>query len=256
MRAPFNREAPVPPAAHDDLLRTLRTAHSVAVLTGAGISAESGVPTFRGSGGLWRGFRAEQLASPEGFARDPATVWEFYDQRRTHLASCRPNQGHEALARLERLVDDFTLITQNVDRLHQQAGSRRVIELHGDIWTVRCVAGCGEREDRTTPLPRPLPPRCSCGAPLRPGVVWFGEMLPEAAFAAAMSAAQRAELFLVVGTSGIVEPAASLARWAGAAGARVVEFNPEETALTRFTHDQFRGAAGDELPRLVADLAR
>jgi len=229
----------------------LKEARRVAVLTGAGVSAESGVPTFRGMGGLWEGRRIEEVATPEAFERDPETVWEFYDARRRGLARCAPNRAHAALAALEQRIEDFTLITQNVDDLHRAAGSRRLIELHGNLWRVRCTAGCGEREDRRVPLPRPLPPRCSCGAPLRPAIVWFGEWLDPDDMAAADAAASRAQVFLVIGTSGVVEPAASLARTAAAAGARVVEINPEPTPLTPVAAASLRGPAGTIVPRLV-----
>lgn len=223
----------------------------IAVMTGAGVSAESGVPTFRGAGGLWNGHRAEELATLQGFARDPVLVWEFYDQRRTHLATCTPNPAHRALARLEQRCDDFSLITQNVDGLHQAAGSRHVMELHGNIWQLSCTRGCGSVEDRRTPMPLPLPPRCPCGAAMRPAVVWFGESLSPSIFQAAAAAAARADLFLVVGTSSVIEPAASLARLALASGARVVEVNPEETPLSTLAHDVLREPAAAALSRLV-----
>ncbi|RMG47948.1 MAG: NAD-dependent deacylase [Acidobacteria bacterium] len=229
----------------------IRNASRAAALTGAGVSAESGVPTFRGAGGLWEGHRIEEVATPEAFDRDPVLVWEFYDARRTGLVRCRPNRAHEALAELERRISDFTLITQNVDDLHRAAGSRKLIELHGNLWRMRCTAGCGEWEDRRAPLPRPLPPACRCGAPARPAIVWFGEWLDPADLAAAEAAAARAEVFLVIGTSGIVEPAASLARTAAAAGARVVEINPEPTPLSAVAALSLRGPAGEIVPRLV-----
>jgi len=221
----------------------------VAVLTGAGISAESGIPTFRGAGGLWRQYRAEDLATPEAFARDPRLVWEWYDWRRGLIAAAQPNAGHVALAELERRARHFTLITQNVDGLHDRAGSRNILKLHGDIWTVRCL-GCGrEQRDERVPLPE-LPPRCGCGALLRPGVVWFGEMLPPGVWEAAEAAARKAGVFLVVGTSAVVYPAAGLAWTAKAAGAKVIEVNLEETPFSAHTDCSLRGRAGDLLPRL------
>lgn len=240
------------------LEEALSAARKIAVMTGAGISAESGVPTFRGAGGLWEGRRAEELATPQAFERDPVLVWEFYDWRRTLLKDCSPNPGHEALARLEAAIPDFTLITQNVDGLHQAAGSHNVHELHGNIWRLRCSRECGAPggEDFRAPLPRPLPPRCSCGAPLRPGVVWFGESLPMGPFAAADRAAREAEIFFVIGTSGLVEPAASLARIARAEGARVVEINPAETPLSSIADDVFRVSAARVLPRLCGGADR
>ena len=158
--------------------KKLAEATRVGVLTGAGVSAESGVPTFRGPQGLWRKFRPEELATPEAFARDPKLSWEWYDWRRQKLAACKPNAGHEALVRLERSVAEFTLVTQNVDGLHRAAGSRNVQELHGNIWRLRCTICSHTAEDFRVPLPE-LPPRCDCGGLLRPDVVWFGEMLPE-----------------------------------------------------------------------------
>jgi NAD-dependent deacetylase len=220
----------------------------VAVLTGAGVSAESGVPTFRGEGGLWRNFRPEQLATPEAFRRDPALVWEWYDWRRGLIDSCAPNAAHATLAEMEAALPDLTLITQNVDGLHQAAGSRNVLELHGDIWRMRCT-GCGRvSEDRRVPLPE-IPPRCpECGALLRPDVVWFGESLPLEVLDAAWAAAARCRLMLVVGTSAVVQPAASLPIVALRNGARLVEVNPAETPLSAHAHETLRGPAAEVLP--------
>lgn len=228
----------------------IREARSVAVLTGAGISAESGVPTFRGPGGLWRQYRPEDLATPEAFRRDPRLVWEWYDWRRQRIAQARPNAGHEALVRLERSKPRFWLITQNVDGLHERAGSRRVIKLHGDIWLVRCVACGREQRDERVPLPE-LPPRCACGGLLRPGVVWFGEALPPGAWEAAEQAVREAEVLLVVGTSAVVYPAAGLIPLAQACGARVIEVNPEETPMSARLDCSLRGPAGVILPALI-----
>jgi len=233
----------------------LAGAERVAVLTGAGISQESGVPVFRAAGGLWRSYRPEQLATPEAFARDPKLVWEWYDWRRSVVAGTEPNAGHHALAELERRTGDFALITQNVDGLHDRAGSRRILELHGDLWAVRCV-GCGsERTDHTVPLPE-LPPRCECGGLLRPGVVWFGETLPGETLRDAVAAARASEVFLVVGTSAVVQPAASLPLLAREAGARVIEVNAEETSLSPLVDLSLRGPAGRLLPQLVEVAVR
>ncbi len=222
----------------------------MAALTGAGISAESGVPTFRGPGGLWRQFRPEELATPEAFARDPRLVWEWYDWRRQRIAQAEPNPGHHALVRLERQKPAFTLITQNVDGLHERAGSVRVVKLHGDIWMVCCLR-CGRRlRDERAPLPE-LPPRCACGGLLRPGVVWFGEPLPPGAWEQAERAARQAEVFLVVGTSAVVYPAAGLIPLAQAAGARLIEVNPEPTAFSAGLDCSLRGPAGEILPALI-----
>jgi NAD-dependent deacetylase len=229
----------------------LRSASSVVVLTGAGISAESGVPTFRGQGGLWKKFRAEDLATPEAFARDPRLVWEWYDSRRAALAQVAPNAGHRTLAELEARKPRFTLVTQNVDGLHDRAGSRNVLKLHGDIWELRCLKCGSERRDERTPLPE-LPPSCECGGMLRPGVVWFGEPLPVEAWERAQKATREAEVLLVVGTSATVYPAAGLVPLAMSAGARVIECNVEETPFSSGLDRSLRGRAGELLPQLIA----
>jgi NAD-dependent deacetylase len=230
----------------------LGAATRAVALTGAGVSAESGVPTFRGPEGLWGRFRAEDLATPEAFARDPRLVWEWYDWRRQRVAVVRPNPAHAALAALESRVREFLLVTQNVDGLHAMAGSRRVVELHGNLWRVRCT-GCAESsEDRRVPLPE-LPPRCGCGALLRPDIVWFGESLDAAAVGRAQAASTAAEVVLVVGTSSLVYPAAALPHLARAAGAFVVEINPEETPLSRVADVWLRGTAAEVVPALVGE---
>ena len=229
----------------------LRDATSVAVLTGAGVSAESGVPTFRGKQGLWKQYRAEDLATPGAFARDPKLVWEWYDWRRSVIAEAKPNPGHYALAEAEARARKFTLITQNVDGLHELAGSRNVLRLHGSIWILRCVDCQGEREDRRSPLPE-LPPRCECGGMLRPGVVWFGERLPVKIWQEAETAARRADLFLLIGTSAVVYPAAGLASIAKSSGARVVEINIAESGLSGAIDEFLKGPSGELLPQLIA----
>jgi NAD-dependent deacetylase len=228
----------------------LKEARHVVAFTGAGISAESGVSTFRGAGGLWRQFRVEELATPEAFSRDPKTVWEWYDWRRTEIAQCEPNAAHRALAQLERRDGEFALVTQNVDGLHDRAGSAGVIKLHGDIWELRCTRCKESREDRRAPIGA-LPPQCQCGGLLRPGVVWFGETLPAEAWNRAAKAAAGADLFLVVGTSAVVYPAAGLIDVALSSGARVIEVNPDETTYSRAATISIRGRAGDVLPRLI-----
>ena len=229
----------------------VRTARSIAVLTGAGISAESGIPTFRGAGGLWRSFRAEDLATPGAFARDPKLVWEWYDWRRSLIAQAEPNAGHYALADLEKRTPEFTLITQNVDGLHDRAGSSRLLKVHGDIWTLRCTRCGRERRDTRPKLPD-LPPVCACGAIERPGVVWFGENLPPGIWSHAEQAAQRADLFFVIGTSAIVYPAAGLVHLAKASGAKVVEVNPAETPVSGMVDFSWRAPAAEALPRLIS----
>jgi NAD-dependent deacetylase len=242
------RSAAAQVAGLEEARARLFSARRVVALTGAGISAESGVPTFRGKEGLWRTFRAEDLATPEAFARDPVLVWEWYGWRRGLIAAVQANAGHVALARLDDTVPEFLLATQNVDGLHARAGSRRLVELHGSIWRLRCT-GCGaESEDRG---PLTLPPRCACGALLRPGVVWFGEPLPEEALGRSFEAASRAQVVLVVGTSSLVYPAAALPRAALAEGAFVVEVNPEPTPLTSLCQVSLRGRAAELLPALV-----
>ena len=220
------------------------------VLTGAGVSAESGVPTFRGTGGLWRQYRAEDLATPEAFRRDPALVWEWYDWRRQLIARCEPNPAHHAIAALERGCRDFLLITQNVDGLHRKAGSQRLVELHGNLWRVRCLDEGTITERPEVPL-RSIPPRCGCGGVLRPDVVWFGEALPAEALRTAFEAAGSCDVMLVVGTSALVQPAASLPMVSKEHGAHVVEVNLEPTPLTAFVDESHHGRAGDILPRLL-----
>jgi NAD-dependent deacetylase len=230
---------------------------SIAVLTGAGISAESGIATFRGSGGLWEGHRVEEVAHPSAWARDPITVWRFYEARRVQGSTCSPNKGHLGLAELERgLEGRFTLATQNVDGLHLQAGSRNVLELHGSLWRVRCVACGSEEENRTVPLPE-LPPRCgTCGGVQRPAIVWFGEVLPEDVFSAAVDAARSCALFLIAGTSALVQPAASLAMIAAGAGAQVWEVNPDDTPATGICHRVWRAPAGEVMEEVVEEAVR
>ena len=237
--------------AHATTVREwLANAASVAVLTGAGISAESGIPTFRGPGGLWRTYRAEDLATPQAFARDPHLSWEWYNWRRGIIATAEPNAGHMALAELERRLPRFTLTTQNVDGLHDRAGSRRILKVHGDIWTLRCTVCTREWRDARPSLPE-LPPKCECGAMARPGVVWFGEGLPESVWSAAVAAVRSAQVLLVIGTSALVYPVAGLVQLAQSAGAKVVEINVAETPVSAQVDLSWRASATAALPQLI-----
>ncbi len=232
----------------------LRAAMRITALTGAGVSAASGIPTFRGPDGLWKKVRAETLATPEAFENDPKLVWEWYDWRRGMIMNAVPNAAHDVLARWTRERPDFTLITQNVDGLHEKAGAERVLRLHGSIWHVRCsqpcAAGGTDWRDETTPFPH-LPPRCPhCGAHLRPAVVWFGEPLDPAVVARA-GAATSCDVFLAIGTSAVVYPAAGLIQGAKRQGAFTVEINPEATPASDLVDVSIRGSAGDVLTALA-----
>ncbi len=233
-----------------ELREKLWQARQVVVLTGAGISAESGVPTFRGEGGLWKRYSVMELATPEAFSRDPKLVWEFYNWRRELLAPLSPNPGHYALAEMQRRIPRFTLVTQNIDGLHRKAGSTDVIELHGNIWWVRCT-GCGKlMEDLRVPLPE-MPECPTCGALLRPNVVWFGEMLDPQVLNAAYEAISNCDLMIVAGTSGTVQPAASMGVQAKRSGATVAEVNLEPTPYTDTYQISISGKSGEILPRLL-----
>jgi len=231
----------------------------VAVLTGAGISAESGIPTFRDAlTGLWSNFDAESLATPEAFRRDPAFVWGWYEWRRAQVARAQPNAGHLALARLESMARDVVVVTQNVDDLHERAGSHAVVHLHGSLFAPRCV-DCSQPHRFGDDLPaepdggrRLTPPACAaCGGMVRPGVVWFGEALPTAAWSRAIDAVEACDLLLVVGTSGLVQPAARLPAVAREAGATVVAVNLQPSAIDAVAHYVLRGEAGALLPMLL-----
>jgi NAD-dependent deacetylase len=226
------------------------TAPSIVILTGAGISAESGVPTFRGSSGLWRQFRAEDLATPGAFARQPALVWEWYLRRRGLIAEAQPNAGHQAIARLEQRRRGVTLLSQNVDGLHRRAGSVDPIELHGNLWHVRCANACGVRARDLESAPPREQLRCRCGAWLRPEVVWFGEPLDPETLERATEVAGAADVLLVVGTSAVVYPVAALPDMARRRGVRVVEINIDVTPLTPLVDAHLRGSAAAILPEL------
>jgi NAD-dependent deacetylase len=232
----------------------VRRARHVCVLTGAGMSAESGIPTFRDAlTGLWSRFRPEELATPEAFERDPKLVWEWYEWRRELVRQAQPNPGHTALAELARRVPRLTLVTQNVDGLHQRAGSRDAIEYHGNILRDRCTreATVSARAARST---SGLPECAACGSPLRPDVVWFGEAIPSGPMLRAADAASRCDIFLSIGTSALVYPAAGLAEAALGTGATLIEVNPNPTDLTPHAHLVLQGPSGQMLPALLAAL--
>ncbi len=240
------------------IIEALREAKAIAVLTGAGVSKESGIPTFRDAmEGLWAKYDPAELATPEAFARDPEKVSRWYDERRVRCSAARPNPGHRALADLQAWCGErgksFTLITQNIDRLHQAAGSHDVIELHGTIWVWRCTLCGDEQEERGGPFER-YPPLCACGGFRRPAVVWFGEMLPEQALRRAFDTAEASDLFFSIGTSGLVTPAADLIHIAARRGARTAEINMEPTSITGLTDWAIHAPAGEALPRLAAAL--
>jgi len=231
----------------------LTGARRVAVLTGAGISAESGIPTFRDAQtGLWAQFDPMQLATEDGFRADPSLVWRWYAWRRTLVGQAQPNAGHRALAAAEARFERLRVITQNVDGLHARAGSTEPIELHGNLMRTTCLERCGFSEDAPARLPAGEPPRCPrCGAWLRPAVVWFGEMLDPAVLQDAAAAAEDCDVMLVVGTSGLVYPAAGLPAGARRAGAAVITVNPEPTDLDDLAAVCIRGKAAEVLPRLL-----
>jgi len=229
-----------------ELQRRFAEAQRVLVLTGAGVSAESGVPTFRGGGNttVWKGLPFDVISSAEMLERNLPAVWEWFDYRRDFMDGLMPNAGHQEIARWQDRFPEFTLVTQNIDGLHQKAGSRDVIELHGNIWRARCVA-CSSRYDISTKRPDAC---LECGDALRPDVVLFGELLPPGAFEVATERASKCDLCIVIGTSGLVYPAAGLPEIAKAAGAFLCEVNPEPTPLSRLCDEVLMGKAGEVLP--------
>ncbi len=237
-----------------DLIRFLTKASRAAVLTGAGVSQESGLRTFRDAQeGLWAQYRPEELASPEAFAHDPKLVWDWYAWRREAVKGARPNRGHYALVEMEQNIPEFTLITQNVDGLHRLAGSRNVLELHGNVQRVRC-ADCGAYAETWGDDTESVPRCASCQGLLRPDVVWFGEALPRRQLESAVLAARECQVFFSIGTSGLVQPAASLALAARNNGAVVVEINADPTPLTPNVDFAFHGKSGEILPGLVKQV--
>ena len=235
--------------------RVLRRADRVLVLTGAGMSAESGLATFRGAGGLWRGHDPMSLATPQAFERDPQLVWSFYHERRRRAFAAEPNAGHRVLVRWQQATgpDAFTLVTQNVDRLHRRAGSAGVIELHGNLDDIRC-SSCHHTEDRAGELLSDIPTCPACGEAMRPEVVWFGEALPAEAIEQACEAAEACDVVLVVGTSRLVYPAAALVDVAAERGAAVIEINPD--AEPREGELLICEPAAALMPRLVEVMCR
>lgn len=239
-----------------DLLTVLKNADNVAILTGAGISAESGIATFRDPDGLWKKFNPAELASIDGFMANPKLVWEWYQHRVKIVNESQPNPGHYAIAEMQNLFKNVTVITQNVDRLHQKAGAKEVIELHGNIVTNRCF-DCNNPFNGKTHLPDNELPKCAeCGGKIRPNVVWFGEQLPEDAIRDAENAAQSCEVFFSIGTSAEVYPAAGLPFLAKQSGARVIEINPNETALTPYADFLIPEFAGEALPILLDEFKK
>jgi NAD-dependent deacetylase len=234
------------------LIPRLKKAQSVVVLTGAGVSAESGISTFRDPDGLWADFKPEDLATPEAFRRNPKRVWEWYAWRREKIKTVRPNPGHFALAELEMFFPKFTLITQNVDGLHLLAGSKNVLELHGNIHRNKCFTCQNIYPEEVES--KEIPPRCNCGGWLRPDLVWFGEMLPAGVLEKSYDLARDCEIFFSVGTSALVHPAASLPICAKERSAFLVEINPNQTEISHLADQVILGKSGEILPQLVSSL--
>lgn len=238
----------------DEIAKIAKNCRKIVVLTGAGISAESGVPTFRGKEGLWGKFKAEELATMDAFMANPAIVWEWYNWRRDLMCKVEPNPGHYALAEMEKLKDDFTLVTQNVDGLHKIAGSQNILELHGNIYRNKCVK-CNRLHNESLDIdPNDIPTCESCGGKLRPDVVWFGEMLDRMVIETAFRVSEQSELFFSVGTSAIIHPAASLPMTAKQMGATLVEVNPEETPLSYMADYSIRAKSGEYMPELIEKI--
>ena len=232
-----------------DAREVVENANNIAVLTGAGISAESGIPTFRGDEGLWKEYRPEDIATPQAFAKDPKFVWEWYDLRRQTIEKAEPNPGHYALVELENKKDSFTLITQNIDCLHAKAGSKKIIELHGNIWQKRCTKCSYIYFNYEVPLSK-IPPHCErCGEMVRPNVVWFGEIIPMSVIDSSIMAIENCDVMLIIGTSGIVEPAASMGLMAKKSGKKVIEINLDMTPSSGLYDFSLRGKSGEILPQ-------
>lgn len=235
------------------LMSRLRSAKTVSVLTGAGISAESGVPTFRGEEGLWKKFRPEELANFDAFIRNPKLVWEWYNYRKQLISQVEPNAGHYAISKMEFHFPHFYLITQNVDDLHRKAGSKEIYELHGNIMRNRCV-DCNKHQETIPETDQDALPRCDCGGLIRPDVVWFGESLPSQVLKCSFDAARSSDVFFSIGTSAVVQPAASLPLEAKHEGAYVVEINLEPTVISPYVDETILGKAAVILPQLLKKL--
>ena len=238
---------------YEELAEKLNECKRVAVLTGAGISAESGIPTFREADGMWSKFNPGELASMEGFQRDPVLVWKWYNDRRVNMSDKKPNKGHEALVGFQDYFNDVVIITQNVDGFHHVAGSKEVIELHGNIWEFKCLSEDTVVSNRDVPI-ESIPPKCECGSLYRPNVVWFGEMLPQDALRRAFKEAEQCDVFFVVGTSAMVQPAASLPLIALQGRKTVIEVNPEKTPLSDLVTYSFHESASETLPKILTHL--
>ncbi len=238
----------------DEMISTIGSAKRVSVLTGAGVSAESGIPTFRGTGGIWEKYDFTKLATHEGFWSDPGLGWEWYQLRQREMKNARPNAAHKVIAKMESWYESFDVITQNIDGMHARAGNKRIVELHGNIWRMRC-----ERDGTVITLDSPVeevPPLCQCGAVMRPDVVWFGEQLPRRATEDATRIANESEIMFVVGTSAVVFPAAAYPLLAKESGGMVIEINVEPTDLTPLADLSLFGKAGEVLPGLWSHITK
>ena len=232
----------------DSLIKTLKESDSIVFFTGAGISSESGIPTFRGKEGLWNKFKPEELASFDAFIKNPELVWEWYNQRRKIIQTAKPNPAHIIIAEIQNHFKDITVVTQNIDNLHRRAGSNKIFELHGNIERNFCI-NCKKIHNKELDFSNGVP-KCDCGGLIRPDVVWFGEYLPEDQFLGGEKAAINSDIFFVIGTSAVVYPAAGLINTAKASGAIIVEINIEETELSSIVNYSYFGKAGEILPKI------
>ena len=233
----------------------LRESSLVVALTGAGVSAESGIPTFRGEGGLWRNFSPQELATPHAFSKNPKLVWEWYNWRRSIIKRAKPNPAHTTIAELEKMFGSFTLITQNIDGLHRKAGSKNIIEFHGNIWKERCTSCSFTRENERIYDESELPPRCEkCEGIMRPSVVWFGEPIPEEVIRKSEKAVLECDTFISIGTSSVVYPAAGFIEYAVSHNKRTIEINLERTPMSDIVDVSIQGKAGEILPKILEVL--